>query len=125
LFHEEYWQLIHQKEKAKLQLLQNPRQINGDKLNNVKSQNGQNFQQKRNIWKTKLMSLKQTVKYRNIRLGLRDKWISEGLPIYNLVKNLRIHRTFWTGGNMNLVSYRIKDARQTQIHNSWAISTWA
>jgi hypothetical protein len=51
--------------KAKLQWLQNPSQTNGDNPYSVVCETSRTFWEKRwNIWKKKLMSLKQTMRIR-------------------------------------------------------------
>jgi hypothetical protein len=57
-FGEECSKLLDQRKQAKLQWLQNPSEVNGDNLNNVRRETSRHIRKKReNIRKTKLMSL--------------------------------------------------------------------
>jgi hypothetical protein len=55
------WKLLDQRKQDKLQWLQDPGEINGDNLNNIRHEASRYF---RNIWKTVLMSLQRTVRTR-------------------------------------------------------------
>jgi hypothetical protein len=55
--------VLDQRKQAKLQWLQNPSEINGDKLDNKRREASRQFRNKSgNIRKTKLMSLQRTVR---------------------------------------------------------------
>jgi hypothetical protein len=60
-FNEGRSELLDQRKSAKLQSLQDPNEINEDILNNVRHDDSQHF---RNIRKTTLMVLQQTVRIR-------------------------------------------------------------
>jgi predicted metallo-beta-lactamase superfamily hydrolase len=54
-FNDGYSKLIDRRKQAKLQWLQNPSQVNGDNMDNVRREARINFRTKKegNIWKTK------------------------------------------------------------------------
>jgi hypothetical protein len=59
--------LLDQKKQAKLQWLQDPSEINGYNLKNVRREASRHFRKKRgNIRKTKLMSMKGIVRTRTL-----------------------------------------------------------
>jgi hypothetical protein len=61
-------ELVDQKKKAKLQWLQDPSEINGDNLNNIRRETSRHFRNKnREYLKKKLMSFQRTVKTRTLR----------------------------------------------------------
>jgi hypothetical protein len=64
-FDDECSKLIDRRKQAKLQWLQNPSQVNGDNMDNVRHE-CRTFRTKKkgNIWKPTLMTLKQTVRIR-------------------------------------------------------------
>jgi hypothetical protein len=53
--------LLDKRKQAKLHLLQNPSQTNGDNLNNIRCETSRNFRKNWEYLKEKLMSLKQRV----------------------------------------------------------------
>jgi hypothetical protein len=65
-FDDECSKLIDRRKQAKLQWLQNPSQVNGDNLDNVRHEASRTFRTKKREYlkKTELMSLKQTVRIR-------------------------------------------------------------
>jgi hypothetical protein len=66
-FHKCCSKLLDKRKQAKLQWLQDPSELNGDNLNNVRSEASKHFRKKkkiRNIRNIKLMSLQQTVRTR-------------------------------------------------------------
>jgi hypothetical protein len=64
-FEEGCSKLLDQRKQAKLQWLQDPSEINGDNLNNVRCEASRHFRNKTgNIGKTKLMDLLRIVKAR-------------------------------------------------------------
>jgi hypothetical protein len=72
--------LIDQRKQAKLQWLQDPSEINGDNLNNVKREASRHFRNKKNEYlKDKIKELATNSKNKNVR---RNKLIQEGLPTY-------------------------------------------
>jgi hypothetical protein len=57
-FNEGCSKLLDQRNQAKLQWLQNPSEINGDNLNNIRCETSRHFRNKRgNIWMAKLTRL--------------------------------------------------------------------
>jgi hypothetical protein len=62
-FDDECSKIIERRKQAKLQWLQNPSQVNGDNMDNVRCEVCRTFRTKKgNNRKTKLMSLRQTVR---------------------------------------------------------------
>jgi hypothetical protein len=69
LFDDDCSKLRDRRKQAKLQWLQNPSHMNGDNINNIRCEASRTFRAKKgNIWKTKLMSLKQTVRKRILEI---------------------------------------------------------
>jgi hypothetical protein len=67
------FKLLDHSNQANLQWLQDPRQINGDNLNNIRHEASIYFRNKRgNICKTKLMGLATNSKNKNIRVLYRE-----------------------------------------------------
>jgi hypothetical protein len=66
--------LLYQRKQAKLQLLQDPSEINGDNLNNVRREASRYFRNKKrgNIRKTKSMSLQKTVRTRSSEICIKE-----------------------------------------------------
>jgi hypothetical protein len=55
--------LLNPRKQTKFQWLQDPVEINGDNVNNVRREDNRHMTKKSgNIWKAKLMSLQQTVR---------------------------------------------------------------
>jgi hypothetical protein len=88
LWFDKWYELLDRRKQSELQLLQNPSQMNGYYMVNVRCEASVTFQDQKqgNIWKTKLMSLKQTVR-RNI---VRDLYrgLSEFKKCYQLISNV-------------------------------------
>jgi hypothetical protein len=60
--------LVDQRKQAKLQWLQDPSEINGDNLNNVRSEASRHFRNKRREYmKDKINELATNIKNKNIR----------------------------------------------------------
>jgi hypothetical protein len=89
-FDEEYSKLLHQKKQAKLQWLQDPNEINGDNLNNVRFEAKRYFRnKKRGYLKGKINELAMNSKNKNIRVLYRgiNEFKRGYQPRNNLVKD--------------------------------------
>jgi hypothetical protein len=75
LFDDKCSKLIDRRKQAKLQWLQNPSQVNGDNMDNVRREANRTFRTKKgNSWgKKKLMSLKQRVRIRILEICTGEK----------------------------------------------------
>jgi hypothetical protein len=118
---------LDQMKQAKLQWLQEPSQINGDSLKNVKCKTGDISDTKwRNIWKTKLIRLKRTAKTRTLQTYIKE-WritnheLGEGWEWWLLAYS-RIILNMWK----NYLSQPFNvDRVGDRNTDSWAINIWA
>jgi hypothetical protein len=129
--------LLDQRKEAKLQWLQDPSEIKGDNLNNIRRETRRYFRnKKREYLKTNLTSLQWTnsKKIRYLYKGINE--FKRGYqPRSILVKNesgdllAESHNILNRSKNyfsQLLNVHRVSDARQIEIHTvSWAITTWS
>ncbi|PNF20380.1 hypothetical protein B7P43_G10237 [Cryptotermes secundus] len=120
-------QLLDQRRQAKLQWLQDPSELNGDNLNNIRRETHRHFRnKKREYLKTKIDELARNSKNKNIRdlfRGIND--FKRGYqPRSNLVKDENgdlladshnILNTWRNYCSQLLNVHRVSDVRQTEI----------
>jgi uncharacterized protein YaaR (DUF327 family) len=122
--------LLDQKKQAKLQWLQDPSEINGDNLNNIRREADRHFRNKnREYLKDKINELATNNKNKNIREQYRGiNVFNKGCQLRsNLVKDengdlfadSRNHLNRWNNYIFQLLCvHRVNDARQTEIHRA-------
>jgi hypothetical protein len=81
MIYDECLKLLDQQKQAKFLWLQNPSQINGDNLNNVRYETSRTFRNKKREYLKERMSFKQTVRTKisktyHIEAYMNLKWIT-------------------------------------------------
>jgi hypothetical protein len=128
-FDEECPQILDKNEQAKLQYLQDPSEINGDNLNNVRREGSRHFRnKKREYLKDKINELAADSKNRNIRDLYRG--INEFKREYQTRKNLVYDENGDLLADSNILNRRnnnssqllnvhnVSDIRQIEIHTA-------
>ncbi|PNF40670.1 hypothetical protein B7P43_G04763, partial [Cryptotermes secundus] len=128
-FHEGCPKLLDQRKQAKLQWLQDPSELNGDNLNNIRCETSRHFRNKnRKYLKDKINENAMNSKNKNIRdlyRGIND--FKRGYqPSSNLVKDengdlladSKILNTWRNYFSQLLNVHRVSDVRQTEINTA-------
>ncbi|PNF13602.1 hypothetical protein B7P43_G17919 [Cryptotermes secundus] len=129
-FHEGCSKLLDKRKQDKLQWLQDPRELNGDNLNNIRRETSRHFRSKKKEYlKGKTDELAMNSKnirdlYRGINYFKRGSW-----PSSNLVKdengdvlvdshNILNRWRNYLSQLLNVCVHRVSDVRQTEIHTT-------
>jgi hypothetical protein len=128
-FDEGYSKLLDQRKQTKLQWLQDPSEISGDNLNNVRREDSKYFRKKKEDLKDKINKLARNRKNKKIRDLYREinEFKRNYQPRYNLVKDVNrdlladshnILNRFKNCFSQLLHVHNVSDVRQIEVHTA-------